>query len=131
MNYGHTLNPAANAGLQPEGHLSVRYQPRTGHYLDGARWSLRVPRYEIGGLAYGALSPGTVLKPRMASALFGAGLLEAVANADIVERAQRSHDGIQGRVSLAVGRRQAPRRPLRLAGQCGVHRASDRARVCA
>lgn len=76
--YGHILNTEAVDGLTPEAVVTIRYSERAGTYPDGAHWSLRVPAYEVSNLRYGPLSPRTILKPRMAPPIFGAGLLEAV-----------------------------------------------------
>jgi CxxC motif-containing protein (DUF1111 family) len=57
----------------------VRYREIEGHYyLDGARWRMRVPQYQLTGLTHGPFAAQTVIKPRLAPALFGVGLLEAV-----------------------------------------------------
>ena len=58
---------------------SVRYTDTSGYYYPfGGRWTLRVPHYHLDALSHGPLAPTTVIKPRLAPALFGAGLLEAV-----------------------------------------------------
>jgi CxxC motif-containing protein (DUF1111 family) len=75
--YGRTLNTVAQEGTQPEGRVSVRYESITGVYADGSVWRLRHFAYEVDGLRYGPLAATTVLKPRLAPALFGLGLLQA------------------------------------------------------
>jgi CxxC motif-containing protein (DUF1111 family) len=55
----------------------IRYEEIAGHYPDGSAWSLRAPHYTMTNLHYGPLSPQTIIKPRLAPALFGAGLLDA------------------------------------------------------
>jgi CxxC motif-containing protein (DUF1111 family) len=77
--YGRVFNTLALDGVKPEGAVLVRYTEIDGYYYPfGGRWSLRVPHYRLVGLNHGSLAPGTVIKPRLAPALFGAGLLEAV-----------------------------------------------------
>ena len=83
--YGHVLNTAALAGLEPEGRVSIQYREDTGRYPDGTEWHVRVPRYLFSALRYGPLSPATVLKPRLAPSLFGNGLLEAVPETAITD----------------------------------------------
>jgi CxxC motif-containing protein (DUF1111 family) len=62
--------------LQPEGMVTVRYQEmEERYYPDGIRWHMRVPRYRLTGLTRGRLAAQTVIKPRIAPALFGAGPL--------------------------------------------------------
>jgi CxxC motif-containing protein (DUF1111 family) len=78
--YGHALNAAAIDGFEPEAVVRIRYRSLSGHYPDGTSWALRSPQYLVSGLKYGALSRRTILEPRLAPALFGAGLLEAVSD---------------------------------------------------
>ena len=75
--YGRVLNTVALDGVPPEGVAMIRYEETPGHYPDGSAWSLRVPHYTLSNLRYGPLSPRTLVKPRLAPALFGVGLLDA------------------------------------------------------
>jgi CxxC motif-containing protein (DUF1111 family) len=75
--YGRVLNTNALDGVPPEGVTMIRYEETPGHYLDGGTWSLRVPHYTLTNLRYGPVSPRTLIKPRLAPALFGVGLLDA------------------------------------------------------
>ena len=75
--YGRVLNTIALDGVPPEGEAIIRYQETPGHYPDAGAWSLRVPHYTLTKLRYGPLSPRTLVKPRLAPALFGVGLLDA------------------------------------------------------
>ena len=80
--YGHVLNTSALTPDQVEGAVTVRYTETAGYYYPfGGRWTLRVPHYHLEGLRHGPLAPTTVIKPRLAPALFGVGLLEAVPDA--------------------------------------------------
>jgi len=84
--YGRVLNTSALGTQQVEGTVTVRYTETAGYYYPfGGRWTLRVPHYHLDGLNHGPLAPTTVIKPRLAPALFGAGLLEAVPEAAINE----------------------------------------------
>jgi CxxC motif-containing protein (DUF1111 family) len=93
--YGRVFNTSAVDGVQVEGEVVVRYGEIDGYYYPfGGRWSLRVPHYRLVGLTHGPLAPNTVIKPRLAPALFGAGLLEAVPEAAIGgDPAQQSGGG--------------------------------------
>jgi CxxC motif-containing protein (DUF1111 family) len=75
--YGRVLNTIALDGVPPEGVAMIHYEQVSGHYPDGATWSLRAPHYTFTKLQYGPLSPRTLVKPRLAPALFGAGLLDS------------------------------------------------------
>lgn len=76
--YGAVLNTAAVPDHNAEGQISISWTTATGQYADGTTWSLRQPAYELRRLIYGPLPADAVLRPRIASAVFGAGLLEAV-----------------------------------------------------
>lgn len=76
--YGHVLSPASVAGFMAEGEVIVRYHVIQRTYPDGSVWTLRQPQYEPTHLNYGPLAMNLVIKPRLAPALFGLGLLEAV-----------------------------------------------------
>jgi CxxC motif-containing protein (DUF1111 family) len=84
--YGHVFNSAALEGVRAEGIVTVRYHELAGtYYPGGTRWKIRVPEYRFEALNYGPLAAGTVIRPRLAPALFGVGLLEAVPQ-DVITR---------------------------------------------
>jgi CxxC motif-containing protein (DUF1111 family) len=76
--YGRVLGPAAVEGFLPEGQVILHYHIIQRTYPDGTVWTLRQPTYELTHLHYGPLATNIVIKPRLAPALFGVGLLEAV-----------------------------------------------------
>jgi CxxC motif-containing protein (DUF1111 family) len=85
-----------------EGQLVVRYREITGRYADGTVYRLRSPEYRVESPAYGPLASGVQFAPRLAPALGGVGLLEAVSEAEILARADpedRDQDGISGRAN--------------------------------
>ena len=89
-------------GPRGEGYAEVAYDLRSGQYGDGEAWELRLPRYHINDLAYGPLHPDTLVSPRLAPALPGLGLLEAIPQAAInalADPEDRNGDGISGRVN--------------------------------
>jgi len=92
--YGQVLNTASLPGLQPEGSVTIHYRPLPGHYPDGQAWTLREPQYRLSGLRYGPLGPDTIVKPRLAPALFGDGLLDAVPVAAIVNPSDAANGGV-------------------------------------
>lgn len=87
--YGHALNIGALDGFTPEADVQVRYVERGGAYPDGTRWTLREPRYELRALSAGPLAADTVIAPRLAPQLFGAGLLERVPDSELRTNAAR------------------------------------------
>ncbi|NML66682.1 c-type cytochrome [Hymenobacter sp. RP-2-7] len=83
-------------GIGPEGTVSTTYVEQLQAFVDGQAYSLRTPTYTPSV----ALPAGTMLSPRIGPQIAGLGLLEAVAEQDIVALADpddRDHDGITGR----------------------------------
>lgn len=115
-NYGGQLQPFALPDVPAEGKPSVTYQEQAGAYADGESYSLAVPEYGIGELAYGPLADDIRVSPRVAPAVIGLGLLETIPESRLLELADPDDadgDGISGRVNrvwdaergeLAVGR---------------------------
>lgn len=98
--YGVNLNPFAIGGVPPEGSVRIHYREIKGTFDDGEPYTLLAPEYEFHDLAYGPLNEGTGFSPRVAPAVFGAGLLEAIPEEQILERADpddADNDGISGR----------------------------------
>jgi CxxC motif-containing protein (DUF1111 family) len=92
--YGRIFNTTALAGVQVEGAVMIEYREAAGYYYPfGGRWSLRTPHYRLVGLNHGPVAPTTVIRPRLAPALFGAGLLEAVPESAITEGTAQHADG--------------------------------------
>jgi len=79
--YGRVLSSAAVEGFTSEGQVILHYHVIQRTYPDGTAWTLRQPTYELTHLNYGPLATNIVIKPRLAPALFGVGLLEAVPRA--------------------------------------------------
>jgi len=100
--YGDQLNEKSLPGVPAEGRTVVRYRERSGKYPDGESYSLLVPSYEFADLGYGALPANTLISPRVAPAVFGLGLLEAIPESQIlshVDPDDADHDGISGRAN--------------------------------
>jgi CxxC motif-containing protein (DUF1111 family) len=86
--YGDQLNNAAIQGVRAEGQVHIREQRIYGRFADGTPYTLRKPLYQINKLAYGPLAPGIMISPRIAPQLTGMGLIEAIAEEDILANAQ-------------------------------------------
>lgn len=100
--YGGQLQPFGVLGVPPEARPTVTYEEAGGAYADGEPYSLQIPRYELHDLAHGPLAPDAMLSPRVAPAMAGLGLLEAIT----LERLQQledpddqNGDGISGRLN--------------------------------
>jgi CxxC motif-containing protein (DUF1111 family) len=99
--FGGQLQLRAIDGFDPEITAVIGYVEQRGRFADGTGFSLRVPRYTLSGV-YRPLPAGVLFSPRVAPAVFGLGLLEAVPEGDILSRADprdRNRDGISGRAN--------------------------------
>ena len=61
----------------------------TGRFADGTRYTLQQPHYRLTELAYGPLAPGAMLSPRVAPHIAGVGLIDAIAESDLLANAAR------------------------------------------
>ncbi|MDY6946452.1 MAG: di-heme oxidoredictase family protein [Pseudomonadota bacterium] len=99
-NYGVNFNPFAIGGVAAEGKVRIRHDELPGSYGDGSAYTLLAPKYSFEELAYGELAADTKLSPRVAPAVFGSGLLEAIPEQQILERndpEDADGNGISGR----------------------------------
>lgn len=107
--YGTQLQDMANPGVAPEGKVRVSYSSVPVSFADGTEVELRKPRLEISQLGYGAMHPDTLFSVRIAPPMIGLGLLEAIAEADILAAADPDDadgDGISGRANRVWDRQQ-------------------------
>jgi len=98
--YGGQLNDRAILGVKPEGRASITWHKIEGQYPDGAPYELRRPEINVVDLAYGPLGENTLTSLRVAPAVFGVGLLEAIDESTILALADPNDadgDGISGR----------------------------------
>lgn len=107
--YGSQLQDMSNPGVSPEGKVRVSYSTQLVRFADGHEIELRQPSLNISQLGYGALHPDTLFSARIAPPMIGLGLLEAIADADILANADpddRNGDGISGRANQVWDRAQ-------------------------
>jgi CxxC motif-containing protein (DUF1111 family) len=100
--YGSVLSEHAVQGLAAEGRLVVEWQEIDQVYADGTHVTLRRPTLHATSLGVGALSRDTRLSLRIAPAVIGVGLLEAVPDsllAALADSGDADRDGISGRIS--------------------------------
>ncbi|MEO1193645.1 MAG: di-heme oxidoredictase family protein [Pseudomonadota bacterium] len=98
--YGRQLQPLSTNG-QPEGQVVIQWEEIRGRYPDGRSYRLRRPLPQLFDLSKGRLPPETGLSLRLAPAMSGLGLLEAVPAATLLAAADpqdRDGDGISGQV---------------------------------
>ena len=101
--YGGQLADQANTGYDPEVKLKMDYQLIPGQYPDGTPYTLRKPIYDLSETYYGPLGDDAMLSPRIASAVIGMGLLDAIDSTDILKNADpddANNDGISGKVNM-------------------------------
>ena len=125
--YGDQLRSRAIAGVPPEGEVFVEYDAEPGQYGDGTAYQLRRPVYVFFRLAFLQLGDAAMHSPRIAPAVPGVGLLEAIAESDILARADAEDadgDGISGRPNHVWDPLSGARRLGRFgwkANQAGLH----------
>ena len=125
--YGDQLQGRAVDGVPAEGRVFVEYTGNSGKYADGSAFRLRRPVYVFYRLGFLQLGDSAMRSPRVAPALPGAGLLEAIAASDILASADAEDadgDGISGRPNYVWDPLSASRRLGRFgwkANQAGLH----------
>lgn len=100
--YGGQLQPRAILGVEPEGGTTLAWEELPGAYGDGEVYSLRRPLLAFRALRFGPMDPAVLTSLRVAPAVFGLGLLEAVPEETIIARADADDldgDGISGRAN--------------------------------
>jgi CxxC motif-containing protein (DUF1111 family) len=98
--YGGQLQDRSISGVPAEGRVRILNVEYPGKFADGTRYTLIAPIYRIVDTAYGPLARHVRVSPRIAPAVFGVGLLEAVPEREIVSNADphdKNDDGISGR----------------------------------
>jgi len=101
--YGDQFNNAAVQGVQPEGEVTLRYTPVKGRFADGTPYTLQQPHIGFRNLGYGPMAKDVMTSARVAPQLMGAGLIEAIAEADILANAA-TQAGAAGPVKGQVNR---------------------------
>ncbi len=100
--YGGQLQTNGTPGAVPECEIRVDYDEIPGTYADGETYSLRRPRYTVSKTAHGELPPDLQWSARVAPAMIGLGLLEAIPGNVVLSHADpddADRDGISGRVN--------------------------------
>jgi CxxC motif-containing protein (DUF1111 family) len=100
--YGGQLQDMAIPGVTPEGKVRVDYTPLNVTFKDGSVVELRKPDLHITQLGYGPMHPDTRFSARIAPPMIGLGLLEAIADADILRNTDpktADKDAIVGRAN--------------------------------
>ena len=105
-NYGGQLQNRSIPNISPEGYAIIRYTPLPVTLPDGSEVSLRQPnKPAFEQLRYGPMSAGILTSPRVAQAVHGLGLLEAVPTQSLIDLADPNDadgDGISGRIRRLI-----------------------------
>jgi CxxC motif-containing protein (DUF1111 family) len=105
--YGDQIQGQSVPGVPREADVLVHYEEVAGAFADREAFSLRKPAYQITNMGYGAISPDVLISPRVAPALIGLGLLEAIPDRTLQRLADpddANRDGISGRVNVVWDR---------------------------
>jgi CxxC motif-containing protein (DUF1111 family) len=108
--FGAQLQTIGVPPVPGEAEVMVTYAFTDGRYGNGDRFELRRPLFQLRN-PHAPLPASTLVSPRVAPPNFGLGLLEAVSQQDLeelVDEADRNHDGISGRLNIvfdAINRR--------------------------
>jgi len=100
--YGDQIQGHANPGVPAEGDVVVSYAPVRGVFADGQPYELTKPEYRVERPGYGEPSRSLLMSPRVAPALIGLGLLEAIPEQVLRAREDpddQDQDGISGRAN--------------------------------
>jgi CxxC motif-containing protein (DUF1111 family) len=100
--YGDQIQGNALPRVAREADVRVDYDVVSGRFADGEPYSLRRPRIRVDHLGYGPLSQGLLMSARVAPAMIGLGLLEAVPESllrAMADPEDRDQDGISGRLN--------------------------------
>ncbi len=98
-NYGDQLQNQGELGRVPaEGDAAIAWQDREETFADGSTIDLRKPLLSFSGLAFGAIGPEVMTSVRIAPPVFGTGLLDAIAESELLAVARRQKQlGFNGR----------------------------------
>ena len=99
-NYGFQLNDKSILGVPYEGKALINYEKKTIFFNDGSYIHLSTPNYYFSSLSFGPFHKDTKYSGRVAPAVFGLGLIEAIKEEDILKKSDPNdidNDGVSGR----------------------------------
>lgn len=126
--YGRQLQTFSVQNVPREGLLGVEYTEVPLTLDDGSEISLRRPKYRILSPGYGTPAADMRLSPRLAPAMIGLGLLEAVPEAELTaleDPDDRDGDGISGRLNRVWSAREQRVMPGRFGWKAGNATLAD------
>lgn len=132
--YGEQLNDRAIEGVAPEARLEIEWRETEGRYADGTPYRLRRPVLGFREAAYGPLPKRLLVSARVAPAMIGMGLLDAIPASDLQAAADphdRNGDGISGRLNWVYDPVSGERMLGRFGWKAGVARLMIQAAAAA
>ena len=115
--FGTQLFQRATFGVTPQADIVVHYTEETRHFADGESYSLRTPSYDV--TPYIPFPDNIMFSPRVAPAVFGRGLLDAIPEATLLALADEQDldgDGISGKANYVCD----PLTKKRVIGRMGL-----------
>ena len=104
-NYGFQLNDKSILGVPYEGKAKIQFSNKTVYFEDKSKAELAVPSYTFHSLSFGPFNPETKYSGRVAPAVFGLGLIEAIKEEDIIKNEDTldiDNDNITGRANYIM-----------------------------
>jgi CxxC motif-containing protein (DUF1111 family) len=101
--FGGQLQQRGIFGVKAEADVTVSYSENNGQFADGETYSLRQPKFDIIN-PYMPMPANLMVSARMATPVFGLGLLEAIGESVILAKADENdadNDGISGKPNYA------------------------------
>ena len=132
--FGRQVNPRAIAGVRPEGWVRIAWDERPGVYGDGTPFTLRRPRYRLYDGGSDGEPTAVAAAVRVAPALIGMGLIDAVPIDAIRAHADPEDadgDGISGRISTTIDLTTGERRIGRFGWQAEAASLADQTALAA
>jgi CxxC motif-containing protein (DUF1111 family) len=121
--YGEQFQDKAIPGVPREGGVRLPTTAVPGRFADGTGYVLHQPRIELFDLGYGPLPAEVQLSARVAPAVFGAGLIQALDEAGFRAREQAQvgdPDGVSGRIRWVIEPRSGQLQPGRFGWKAGA-----------
>ena len=100
--YGGQLADKAIDGHAPEIAYQLDFININGLFADGTSYNLQQPVYSFPDQNYGPLGEEAMVSPRIAPFMIGMGLIDAISDADILQREDKNDsdgDGISGKAN--------------------------------
>lgn len=133
--YGGQLQDRALPGLPAEAKIHVAYEHFELELADGTKVPMRKPDFSLSDFGYDSPRADMLTSPRIATAMIGLGLIDAIHDSDFKRNADpddKDGDGISGRINYVMDKRAGKLRPGRFgwkASEPTVYQQSSHAAV--